>query len=87
MIRERTLNPAVWALAFAMAFEVNLDPMLFQRKVNGLDLPELVESQQQAIVIVELIHARNGTATPQPLQLQPLNSQKNPFGRLVHPSA
>jgi hypothetical protein len=77
MIREGTLNPAVWALAFAMAFEVNLDPMLFQRKVNGLDLPELVESQQQAIVIVELIHARNGTAAPQPLQLQPLNSQKN----------
>jgi hypothetical protein len=57
MIREGTLNPAVWALAFAMAFEVNLDPMLFQRKVNGLDLPELVESQQQAVVIVELIHA------------------------------
>lgn len=59
MILERSGNATLraTALALSVVFQPDVDTLLFEIQVHIFDQPVLVESQQQRVMLCEIIHA------------------------------
>jgi hypothetical protein len=84
MILERTGLSALRATAWlvGVALELDIDALGFEIEVDRLDQPVCVETEQQGVVLIEIVHAAmlvKVSAKNQPEKPQPRQSAKNRF--------